>query len=78
MTRNTKIILGVLIAAVLVLCLCACMMAFAVGSWFINRTVTVSSDSVYVPVEGSVAVSPPGLHVEGSDIAAAILSSTWR
>jgi hypothetical protein len=78
MTRNTKIILGVLIGAVIVLCLCACMMAFAVGSFFINRTVTVSSDSVYVPVDGSLAAGAQQLHIDGSDIAASILSRAWR
>ncbi len=78
MSRNTRIVLGVMVAAIIVLCLCACIMAFSIGSWFINRTVTVGTDSVQRPVGGDVAGARHQLQVDGSGLAASILSGGWR
>lgn len=78
MSRNTKIILGVMVGAIIVLCLCACLIAFAIGSWVINRTVTVGTDSVQMPVDEAGAGALRQLQAGGSELAASILRGGWR
>ena len=69
MSRNTKIVLGVVVGVLVVLCLCACASVTIAGWIFRNSSVTVSPRAIAAAASRPVQVDPTQADASGQQIA---------
>jgi hypothetical protein len=78
MSSNTKIILGIVVGLLVILCLCACATASIAGWFFRNSSVNVSPSRIATAADAAIQINPSQADASGQQIAAFTLPEGWR